>query len=148
MDRRKLKRALQAVGGLTVNKFVVCFVRRGLPLPPVTPGSVMVIVAAGRRTGRRRATPVGFVRVGANRLLAVAEHGSRSDWFRNASAAGRVEVWIDGRRRAGTVRLLDDEDPAQVLRQIKSRVMAASNRLLWHRPQVVEVRLEDEAGQL
>ncbi|MDQ4149428.1 MAG: nitroreductase family deazaflavin-dependent oxidoreductase [Actinomycetota bacterium] len=146
MSGRKLKRAVQELGRLSINKVLIGLIRSGVSLPFVA-RSVIGVVTVGRRSGRRRTTPVGYVRAGENRLLVVSEHGSRSDWVRNARAAGKVEVWFEGRLRTGRVRLLPDEDPSQVLRRISSRVVAAANRVLWHEPKVVEIALEDDVKQ-
>jgi deazaflavin-dependent oxidoreductase (nitroreductase family) len=138
---RKLKRAVQKLGKLSVNKVVIALLGLGLRIPPVSSETVAVVATVGRRSGRPRATPVGYVRVDAKRLWVVSEHGSSSDWYRNARAAGEIEVRLGKARYHATVHLRPSEDPGLVLRRMKSRTIALSNRLLWHHPKVVEIRL-------
>lgn len=56
-------------------------------------GQIMVIGHTGRRTRRRRATPVNFAFV-EGELYCIAGFGPRSDWFRNLKVDPRVEVWL------------------------------------------------------
>lgn len=96
---------------------------------------------AGRRTGKRRLTPMGYLRVSEDRLLAVAEHGRRADWVRNALAAGSVRVWLGRRPHRARIALLDDADPRDVLRQMGNPLHAATIRLLAFEPRVVRIDL-------
>jgi deazaflavin-dependent oxidoreductase (nitroreductase family) len=139
--RRKLTRAVQKLGKVSVNKVVLAILGSGLSIPPVSPKNLAVVATVGRRSGRPRATPMGYVRVDSDRLWVVSEHGSSSDWYRNAQAAGEVEVRLGRARFPATVRLLPAEDPGQILRRMRSRTIAMSNRALWHHPKVVELRL-------
>jgi deazaflavin-dependent oxidoreductase (nitroreductase family) len=140
---RKLKRAVQKLGKLSVNKLVVALLRSGLSIPPVSPKTVAVVATVGRRSGRPTATPMGYVRIDEDRLWVVSEHGFKSDWYRNARAAGNVEVRLGRQRYSATVHPLPAEEPGLVLRRMKSRTVALANRLLWHNPKVVEIRLGD-----
>jgi deazaflavin-dependent oxidoreductase (nitroreductase family) len=138
---RKLKRAVQKLGNLTVNKVVIALLGSGLSIPPVSPHNVAVVATVGRKSGRPRTTPMGYVKVDASRLWVVSEHGFRSDWYRNAQAAGQIEVLLGKARYPATVHPLPAEDPGSVLRRMNSRTIALANRLLWHHPKVVEIRL-------
>jgi deazaflavin-dependent oxidoreductase (nitroreductase family) len=76
------------------------------------PGDAL-LETIGRRTGRRRRTPVcdGLV---ADTFWLVAQHGRRADYVRNIEANPRVRVRVSGSDagwRAGTARVLDDDDP-------------------------------------
>ena len=144
MAVRTLTRWAQRVGKFTVNPIVLAALRSGIRLPWVRPDTVIALATVGRRSGRRRVTPMGYVRVDPDRLWVVSEHGSRSDWYRNAEAAGGAEVLVDGRWRRATMSVLPDEAPAPVLRRFRSRVVAAANRALWYRPEVVELRLQPD----
>lgn len=147
VGHRKLKRALQHLGRMTVNAIVVAMLRAGLRVPAVGPGSVIALATVGRRSGRRRVTPMGFIRIDDSRLWVVSEHGRRSDWYRNARAQGSVGVYVGREMFLGKVRLLPDEDPAQVLARMPSRTVAAANRALWFKPEVVEITLEGLPGK-
>jgi deazaflavin-dependent oxidoreductase (nitroreductase family) len=133
---------MQRIGKVTVNKIVLASLRYGFPLPSVSPRTVIAVETFGRRSGLRRLTPMGYVRVDPNRLWVVSEHGRRSDWYRNARRAGLVQVLVERSWHPATLELLPDEDPAAVLRRFPSRMVALANRALWYRPEVVELRLD------
>lgn len=138
------KRAVQHLGRLTVNPIVLALIRSGIPLPGIGRKTVMSLTTVGRRSGEPRVTPMGYVRIDDDTVWAVSEHGARSDWYRNARAAGTVQVQAGGDRpRRATVRLLPDEDPAAVLKRM-NRMVAIANRALWDRPAVVEIRFEND----
>lgn len=133
------KRAVQHLGRLTVNPIVLFLIRSGIPIPGVGRNTVLSLSTVGRKTGRPRVTPMGYVRIDDDTVWVVSEHGARSDWYRNARKAGSVQVQAGGRTRRATVRLLPEEDPAAVLRRL-SPVVGLANRALWDRPAVVEIR--------
>ncbi|MEX2587859.1 MAG: nitroreductase/quinone reductase family protein [Actinomycetota bacterium] len=108
-----------------------------MPIYPFSRQSLLAMQTLGRKTGQPRLTPMGYVRLG-DRVLVVAEHGTRADWYLNARAAGSVRVLYRGRWRTATVAATDD-DPRTVLALMPSRTIAAFNRALWHRPRVVEI---------
>jgi deazaflavin-dependent oxidoreductase (nitroreductase family) len=138
------KRAVQHLGRLTVNPIVLALIRSGIPLPGIGRKTVMSLSTVGRKSGKPRTTPMGYVRVDENTVWAVSEHGDRSDWYRNARAAGTVQVQAGGGGpRPATVRLLPEEDPGAVLKRMNPMV-AIANRALWDRPAVVEIRFENE----
>lgn len=68
-----------------------------------------VIETTGRRTGRRRRTPVGSRLKGSN-LWVVAGDGRSSQWVLNAEADPRVRVQVHGRWRSGRAQVLADDD--------------------------------------
>ena len=138
------KRAVQHIGRLTVNPIVLALIRSGIPLPGVGRKTVMSLTTVGRKSGEPRVTPMGYVRIDEDTVWAVSEHGDRSDWYRNARAAGTVMVQAGSDRPCrATVRLLPDEDPGAVLKRMNPMV-AIANRALWDRPAVVEIRFENE----
>lgn len=138
------KRTVQHLGRLTVNPIVIALVRSGIPLPGVGRKTVMTLSTVGRKSGEPRVTPMGYLRIDEDTVWAVSEHGPRSDWYRNAEAAGTVQVQAGGARpRPATVRLLPDEDPARVLKRMNP-VVAIANRALWDRPAVIEICFEND----
>lgn len=141
---RKLKRAVQRFGAVTVNKISIAAIKSGRSLPMLQPGSVLALGTAGRKSGKYRLTPMGCVKESEDRYLVVAEHGTRSDWFRNAKAAGAVDVWIGGRLYGATVRELPNRSPGEVLNRMRSKAVAMMNRALRHDACVVEVALRQE----
>lgn len=137
---RRLKRAIQRVGHYTVNLLALFSLRTGMPIYPLGRRTLIAVETVGRRTGRRRITPMGFVHRDG-RILVVSEHGTGADWYRNARAAGAARVQYRGRWAPATL-VPTDLDPRETLGQMRSRSIAAFNRVLWHRPRVIEIRLE------
>jgi deazaflavin-dependent oxidoreductase (nitroreductase family) len=139
------RRAVQRVGRRTVNPVTVTLLRLGLPAPPYTPRSALVMETVGRRTGRRRTTPMGYTRESDDQLLVVAEHGRRADWVRNATAAGTVRIWLGRQERRGRITVLDDVAPEDVLRRI-GPVHRAVVRSLAKEPRAVRIDLLPRPG--
>jgi deazaflavin-dependent oxidoreductase (nitroreductase family) len=75
-----------------------------------------LLETTGRRTGRRRVTPVTNGLDG-DRFWIVSEHGPRSSYVRNLVADPEVRVRIGRRWRRGQARVVDD-DPSVRLEQI------------------------------
>jgi deazaflavin-dependent oxidoreductase (nitroreductase family) len=97
----------------------------GLRIPP--PGDAL-LETTGRRTGRPRVTPVCDGLQG-DTFWIVAQQGHRADYVQNIHANPRVRVKGSLSRtgwRAGTARVLDDDDPDE-----RVRVLSRSNR--WRR---------------
>lgn len=63
-------------------------------------GYIMVITHTGRKSGRRRRTPVNYALVDGD-LYCLAAYGRRADWYRNLMAQPAVEVWLPSGRWAG-----------------------------------------------
>ena len=84
-----------------------------LGFPP--PGDAL-LETTGRRTGLPRRTPVCDGLDGEVFWL-VAQRGRRADWVRNIQANPRVRVKVRSGSgvvwRAGTARILDDDDPRE-----------------------------------
>jgi deazaflavin-dependent oxidoreductase (nitroreductase family) len=89
-----------------------------LGIPP--PGDAL-LETTGRRTGRPRRTPVCDGLDGETFWL-VAQRGRRAGWVRNIQDHPRVRVKVRTRSgvvwRAGTARILDDDDPRERQRLI------------------------------
>jgi deazaflavin-dependent oxidoreductase (nitroreductase family) len=77
-------------------------------------GSMAVLTAPGRVSGRPYSTPVKVVERGGERWL-VAPYGERS-WVKNARAAGAVELRRSGRTEELRVVAVAPEEAAPVLR--------------------------------
>jgi deazaflavin-dependent oxidoreductase (nitroreductase family) len=134
------RRTVQRIGRRTVNPVTVALLRLGLPAPPYSSRSALVMETFGRRSGKRRVTPMGYVRAGDNALLVVAEYGRRADWVRNARAAGTVRIWLGKQALLGRVTVLDDADPGDVLRRL-GPVHGLVVRTLADQPKVVRIDL-------
>ena len=116
----------------------MAIIRSGMPIPPIDPSSAVVIETQGRKTKRRRFTPVGYSWLGEDRIRVVAEHGVSSDWLRNASS-GPVHLWMGGRRLPARVELKSAEDVENAWGAQRSRVVVAVARLLASEPAVVDI---------
>ena len=97
---------------------LIVMLAHNLGFPP--PGDA-VLETTGRRTGRPRYTPVCDGLDGEVFWL-LAQRGHRADWVRNIQANPRVRVKVRGGSgvvwRAGTARILDDDDPRERQRLI------------------------------
>jgi deazaflavin-dependent oxidoreductase (nitroreductase family) len=79
------------------NPFMVALFRLGLaPFVnawPAVGGRILVLAHRGRKTGRRRFTPVNYAEVRGD-LYITAGFGSAADWYRNLRNDPNVEVWL------------------------------------------------------
>jgi len=82
----------------------------------VVPPGYALLETIGRKSGKRRRTPVGQGRVG-EQFWIVAEHGTKSAYVRNIQSNPRVRVKLrDGFRArwySGTATVLQDDDPRE-----------------------------------
>lgn len=89
------------------NFAVMLALRLGVPMPPYTRGSALILETRGRKSGKRRRTPVGYV-ADDGTLYVVAEQGPRASYVRNARAdGGRLRVFHRGRWKDATLRVTD-----------------------------------------
>src|SRR5579859_1259337 len=93
----------------------------------LSPPGDALLETTGRRTGRPRRTPVCDGLDGEVFWL-VAQRGRRADWVKNIQASPRVRVKVRTGSgvvwRAGTARVLDDDDPRERQRRIGRRSLA------------------------
>lgn len=80
-----------------LNRFMLLMWRLGLGgwlnAWPAVGGRIMVLTHTGRKTGRRRQTPVNYAIVDGD-IYCTAGFGRGSDWYRNIRACPQVEVWL------------------------------------------------------
>ena len=67
--------------------------------------SLMVLEVVGRKTGRLYRVPVGRHEVGEDLIVSVS-----GSWRRNLVDGAAVSVIVDGRARAGVIRVVKDPD--------------------------------------
>ncbi|MEI6666401.1 MAG: nitroreductase family deazaflavin-dependent oxidoreductase, partial [Chloroflexota bacterium] len=81
-------------------------------------GNVLILTTTGRRSGKRRDTPVMYVRdPEQDRFAVIASNGgaaSHPAWFHNATAAGAAEIQVRDRRIAVGVRQATEEERARL----------------------------------
>jgi deazaflavin-dependent oxidoreductase (nitroreductase family) len=122
------------------NALTVLALRAGIPRPPYTRRNALIVETVGRRSGRRRRIPVGYLEDGG-RIIVVVENGQRAQWVRNALASdGRLRIHYRGFWRQARLRLLDT-DPEPYLRRMNA-LHAVFVRFESTTPGVVEIRPE------
>jgi deazaflavin-dependent oxidoreductase (nitroreductase family) len=85
---------------------------------PSVGGRILVLTHTGRKTGRRRQTPVNYALVNGQVYVA-AGFGAVSDWYRNLQADPRVEVWLPDGWWAGRAQdVSGSPDRLRLLRQV------------------------------
>ena len=104
------------------NRFMMLVWRLGLGkwlnAWPSVGGRIMVITHTGRKTGRKRRTPVNY-NVVDGEIYCTAGFGSKSDWYRNVMADPRTEVWLpDGWWAAVIEDASDHENRTDLMRQV------------------------------
>jgi len=119
-----------------VNPVVRAAARLGLPLP-----GVVILETRGRRSGKPRRIPVGRALEG-DTLWIVAEHGRRASYVRNIEADPRVRVRVGRRWRAGTARVLADDDWRERQRRIPNKLNSAMVRVMGTEHVTVRVDLD------
>jgi deazaflavin-dependent oxidoreductase (nitroreductase family) len=113
----------------------------GIPRPPYTRKNALVIETVGRRTGKRRRIPVGYLD-DDGRILVVVEDGAASNWVRNALAqGGHLRIHLRGQWRLAKLRMLDAEPEAHLRRM--NRIHAGLVRSHSTTPGVAELVLEE-----
>jgi len=78
------------------------------------PSHIYLLEVRGRRSGKLFSTPVDLLELEGKRYL-VAPRG-RTQWVRNAEAAGEVTLKKGSRRQKFHLRLLPDADKPQILK--------------------------------
>jgi len=115
----------------------------GLPSPPYTRRNAIIVETIGRRSGKRRRVPVGFLEEDG-KLIVVAEDGSASLWVRNAlERGGWLRVFHRGKWREAHLELRAG-DPESYLRQM-GKAHAAFVRMESSVPELVEITPERTA---
>lgn len=85
---------------------------------PSVGGRILVVEHRGRTSGNRYLTPLNFTPDGRSRFC-LAAFGTRSDWYRNAMAAGRIVVWLpDGMWVAHTSDVTGEPGSLAVIRRV------------------------------
>jgi len=110
LDKRRFTTALAKYG---VNPAARLAVRLGLARR-----STAILETTGRKSGEPRRNPVTNGLEGGDTFWVVSEHGRRAAYVRNLEANPRVRVNVGGHWRAGTARLVPDDDPRARLRAI------------------------------
>jgi deazaflavin-dependent oxidoreductase (nitroreductase family) len=105
-----IERKLQQ-GFKYLNYFMLLLWRLGLgwmlnSYPP-TFGRYLVITHTGRKSGKRRRTPLNYAEVDGE-LYIVAGFGKKADWYHNIAANPQVEIWLKDGWYAGVAEDISD----------------------------------------
>ena len=103
------------------NKAFGLFVGLGL-----APSYNYLVQVRGRKTGRVYAAPVNLLEIGGRRFL-VAPRG-RTQWVRNAEAAGQVVLKRGASRRRFRIRAVPNEQKPEILKAYLDRFKLAVQR--------------------
>jgi deazaflavin-dependent oxidoreductase (nitroreductase family) len=114
--------------------------RLGLPSPPYTRRNAIIVETIGRRSGKRRRVPVGFLEEDG-RLIVVAEDGLATSWVRNSlHREGRLRIFLHGNWRDARLEP-GSGDPEDYLRRM-NKAHAAFVRVESSIPELVEITPE------
>lgn len=139
MSRPK-KTRLQIAANRFGNPLRTWSLRLGLPSPPYTRGNAIIVETVGRRSGKRRRVPVGFLEEDG-KLIVVAEDGLAASWVRNAlDREGRLRVFLRGHWRDAHLEPRSG-DPEVYLGRM-NRTHAAFVRMESSTPELVEITPE------
>ncbi len=109
----------------------------GIPRPPYNRGNALIVETSGRRSGKRRRLPVGYLDDGG-RIIVVVEDGTRAQWVQNALAnGGRLKIFLRGAWRTARLRVLDGDPEAYLERM--NRVHAGFVRHEASTPGAIEL---------
>jgi deazaflavin-dependent oxidoreductase (nitroreductase family) len=85
----------------------------------LAPRGVLILVTTGRRTGKIRLTALEYGYDPERReYFLMSGWGGQSDWYRNARANPRVEIWRGRLRQRGLARSATDEEVVQVMLEV------------------------------
>jgi deazaflavin-dependent oxidoreductase (nitroreductase family) len=92
----------------------------------IGPEFIYLLQVKGRKTGRVFSTPVNLMEFGGRQLL-VAPRG-RTQWVRNAEAAGEVTLKRGSKRLRFDLRPIADEQKPRILKEYLDRYQSAVRR--------------------
>jgi len=85
---------------------------------PEVGGRILVLAHTGRKSGRRRLTPLNYALVDGQ-VYVTAGFGAAADWYRNLQANPAFEIWLPEGWWAGTSEeVLDPAERLPLLRQV------------------------------
>jgi deazaflavin-dependent oxidoreductase (nitroreductase family) len=111
--------AIRASGGRLTPRFL------GMPL--------LTLVTVGRKTGKRRETPMLFMRDGEDYVVVASNAGDHKSpaWYLNATAAGRAEVSVRGTVTEVGVRDATDAERERLWPELEARYQGFAQYRAW-----------------
>ncbi len=90
------KRSLEVEFFRMLNRVVEPAVRMGLGSPRIVPSGFIVLETVGRKTGKRRRSPLAATRFGQHVVVGTFR-GDQSQWVRNLAAQPCTRYWLGGK---------------------------------------------------
>lgn len=118
------------------NRMLRWTLRRG-----IGPNAFALLETTGRKTGRRRQTPVGNG-LRSDTFWLIAAHGTQADFIRNISHDPHVRVMVNRRWRSGVAVLMPEDDTREQSRTLPYRWDAAIGRTIATTPITVRIDLD------
>jgi deazaflavin-dependent oxidoreductase (nitroreductase family) len=88
-------------------------------LGPIVGKIILLLTTTGRKSGQKRITPLQYEEIDGKYFLGSAR-GTKSDWYRNIEADGRVEVRVKKRRFRGVAETVTD--PVRIADFLETRL--------------------------
>jgi deazaflavin-dependent oxidoreductase (nitroreductase family) len=88
-------------------------------LGPVVGKIILLLTTTGRKSGQKRITPLQYEEIDGKYFLGSAR-GTKSDWYRNIVADGRVEVRVKNHRFRGVAETITD--PSRIADFLETRI--------------------------
>ena len=104
-------------------------------LEPIVGKIILLLTTTGRKSGQKRITPLQYEEIDGNFFLGSAR-GTKSDWYRNIEADGRIEVRVKNRRFRGVAETVTD--PARIADFLETR--------LQHHPFMIGLLMQKAHG--
>jgi deazaflavin-dependent oxidoreductase (nitroreductase family) len=98
---QKIHRALYAIG-----------------LGPLVGRIILLLTTTGRRSGKKRVTPLQYEMIGADYFLGAAR-GVNADWVRNIQSNPQVEIRVGARYFQGTAEVITDPSKFADLMEVR-----------------------------
>ena len=76
-------------------------------LGPVIGGFIVLLTTTGRKSGKKRVTPLQYEKIGEDYYLGAAR-GVKADWVRNIQSNPQVEIRVGAKQVQGTAEVVTD----------------------------------------
>jgi deazaflavin-dependent oxidoreductase (nitroreductase family) len=76
-------------------------------LGPVIGGFIVLLTTTGRKSGKKRVTPLQYEKIGDDYYLGAAR-GLKADWVRNIQSNPQVELRVGAKHLQGTAEIITD----------------------------------------
>jgi deazaflavin-dependent oxidoreductase (nitroreductase family) len=110
----------------------------------IGPGFIYLLQVRGRKTGKIFSTPVNLMEIGGKQIL-VAPRG-RTQWVRNAEAAGEITLKRGSKRLRFGLRPIADEQKPQLLKEYLDRYASAVGKFFPVAPGSQVEKFQEIAG--